>query len=175
MDLEQYEKLIEDFTNKRKGVSESKREDYTRGDKTDVLKNFKTVAEATGLDPLQVWMVYAHKHWDAICAYVQNHTESEPIEGRFGDLAVYLELGWGLINDKEGYSIGDSTSIYKKGDKVEIVDNKFNHGFEIGEVVTLNVKFEDYWLAESDVDTWNIREVEFEKVFSESTGRSFGI
>ncbi|HSH25272.1 MAG TPA: hypothetical protein VLA13_07025, partial [Massilibacterium sp.] len=64
---------------------------------------------------------------------------------------------------------------YKKGDKVEIVDNKFDHGFEIGEVVTLIEKVEDYWRAESDVDFWNIWEVEFEKVFSESTGRSFGI
>lgn len=107
MNAQEYDKLIEEFTEKRRGVSESKRKDYTQG-KRDVLTNFKQVAEYTGLTPLQVWMVYASKHWDSICSYVKNGTESEPIEGRFGDLAVYLELGWALIVEEQ-QNVGNRT------------------------------------------------------------------
>lgn len=101
MNLNRYTELIEAFTEKRKGISRAKREDYTKGS-DDVLANFKNVAESSGLSVEQVWSVYAHKHWDSIMNYVKSggQSESEPIEDRLGDLVNYLEIFWGIINDK---------------------------------------------------------------------------
>lgn len=75
--------------------------DYTRGD-ADRLSNFKRVAKAVGLTSLQVWYVYASKHWDAISVYVKTgRVESEGIAGRFDDLANYLMLGLALLAEPE--------------------------------------------------------------------------
>jgi len=71
--------------------------DYTQQSE-DVLSNFKVVAEQTGQTPLEVWSVYAAKHWLAIMSYVKNGAvKSEPITGRFRDLGNYLLLGEGLL------------------------------------------------------------------------------
>jgi len=109
MDINRYTELIEAFTEKRKGISRAKREDYTKGS-DDVLANFKNVAESSGLSVEQVWSVYAHKHWDSIMNYVKSggQSESEPIEDRLGDLVNYLEIFWGIINDKPEAGGGNS-------------------------------------------------------------------
>ena len=74
--------------------------DYTRHSE-DRLSNFKRNAEAVGLSPVQVWAVYAGKHWDAIMAFVKTgKTESEGIEGRLDDLHNYLYLLEGLLKEE---------------------------------------------------------------------------
>ncbi len=63
------------------------------------LENFVRNAIALGLEPEQVWAVYAGKHWDAIVQYIKDmqtgkeRTRSESIEGRMDDMIVYLLLG----------------------------------------------------------------------------------
>ena len=75
--------------------------DYTQ-QSDDVHHNFKIVAEQLGLTPLQVWAVYAEKHWLAIMTYIKHGAlASEPIESRFRDLGNYLLLGEGLLEDKQ--------------------------------------------------------------------------
>ena len=119
MRKEQYEKLIGELTESRTGISSAKRKDYTRGDE-DVLKNFKQVAEYTGLDPLEVWMVYASKHWDSICSYIKNGTESEPIRERYCDLLNYLELGYALIKEQQNEYTQINSSISSDSNLVGI-------------------------------------------------------
>lgn len=77
-----------------------KRPGYTLGNE-DVLKNFKRIAESTGLTPGQVWAVYASKHFQAICAIMcaPELPVSEAPLGRFADLLNYLRLGFALLND----------------------------------------------------------------------------
>ena len=71
----------------------------------DRLSNFKQNAERLGLTPLDIWAVYAGKHWDAIQTYVQDLRKGisrerlEGIEGRFHDLIVYAVLGLALVED----------------------------------------------------------------------------
>lgn len=73
----------------------------------DRLANFKRNAEALGLDPLQVWAVYAAKHWDSLMTFIKDigaetsRPRSEPIEGRADDLMVYLLLFKGLLYDQK--------------------------------------------------------------------------
>lgn len=73
----------------------------------DRLANFKDAAEALGIDPLTVWLIYADKHWTAVKTYVKDQQtgmdreRSEPIQGRFHDMIVYALLGLALIEDKE--------------------------------------------------------------------------
>lgn len=71
---------------------------YTFG-KEDVLKNFKSVADRLNLTPLQVWGVYALKHFDAITSFAgdPNIPQAEDISGRFADAINYLKLGYALI------------------------------------------------------------------------------
>ena len=119
MRKQEYDQFIKDLTENRTGISSAKRKDYTRGDK-DVLKNFKQVAEYTGLDPLEVWMVYASKHWDSICSYIKNGTESEPIRERYCDLLNYLELGYALIKEQQNEYTQINSSISSDSNLVGI-------------------------------------------------------
>lgn len=81
------------------GLNDSKGADYA-GDE-DALGNFKSAAEQLGIEPEQVWAVYAHKHWSAIMSFCKKgQTESEPIEGRLHDVIVYCLLLLGLNEDR---------------------------------------------------------------------------
>lgn len=77
--------------------------EYAPGE--DRLSNFKGNAERLDLTPLDVWAVYAGKHWDAIQTYVRDQRlgvsrpRMEGIEGRFHDLIVYAVLGLALVED----------------------------------------------------------------------------
>ena len=74
--------------------------DYTRR-AADRLVNFKTTATDVGVSPIQVWAVYASKHWNAIMTLVQTgKVESEAIEGRLDDLCNYLYLLEGLLKER---------------------------------------------------------------------------
>ena len=102
MEIEQYSELIKELTEHRRGLSASKRKDYTKGS-VDVLANFKNVAESTDLRPEQVLLVYMQKQFDAVANYVKSNgqSESEPIKERISDLLNYAELLWGLVNEKQ--------------------------------------------------------------------------
>src|SRR5690554_2159088 len=99
MDLEQYEKTVQELTDDRKQVSGSKRKDYTKGSE-DVLANFKNQAEDLGLRPEQCLAVHMEKQFSAVLNYIKTdgQSESEPIIKRIGDTINYLELLWSLIN-----------------------------------------------------------------------------
>lgn len=68
----------------------------------DVLTNFKTVATRLNLTPLQVWGVYAMKHFDAISSYAGDTSipQAEDISGRFADAINYLKLGYALVMEE---------------------------------------------------------------------------
>lgn len=101
MDRREYNLQVEYLLDEALQVSRDKGEDYTVGSK-DVLKNFKSVAERTGLDPKQVLGIYMMKHQDAIANYIKSNgqSESEPIKYRIIDNINYLLLLWGLIQDE---------------------------------------------------------------------------
>ena len=66
----------------------------------DKFANFKRVADAAGLDPLQVMYIYAAKHWDAVSTFVKTRKlASEPIESRFVDLLNYVFLMSGIVRE----------------------------------------------------------------------------
>ena len=59
----------------------------------DRLANFNRTAIALGLTPLQVWGVFAQKHWDAVMNYIRTGTQgAEGIESRLVDIANYARL-----------------------------------------------------------------------------------
>lgn len=99
------EQIFEPTVEKMRELGRVKGGEYS-GD-ADRLANFKRNAEALGLDPLQVWAVYAAKHWDSLMTFLKDlqtgtlRPRSESIEGRADDLLVYLMLFKGLIHDRQ--------------------------------------------------------------------------
>lgn len=98
MHVDDFYAIRKDLMDEALRVTQSKGADYTTGD-TDALKNFKSVAKDLGLTPLQVWGVYAKKHFDAVMAYAKTggQNESEPIKGRLIDVINYAALFYGLV------------------------------------------------------------------------------
>lgn len=89
--------LVEDEYRLWKG----KGDEYTIG--LDRLYNFTSVAEKLKLTPMQVWAVYASKHFYAILAYAASGKEGlEGIESRLADLSVYCKLGRLLVRKANG-------------------------------------------------------------------------
>jgi hypothetical protein len=72
------------------------------GKETDRLANFSEVAGEVSLDPLEVWYVFASKHYRAITSYIREKQvySNEPIEGRIDDMIVYLLLLKGIIHEQ---------------------------------------------------------------------------
>lgn len=74
-------------------LHEVKGRDYSGED--ECFSNFRRHAAELGLEPQQIWAVYASKHWDAVMTYVRegqndHYKPSEPIAGRIDDLILYL-------------------------------------------------------------------------------------
>lgn len=86
----------------RRTIVLAKRPEYTEGH-SDVLNNFKVVANELGLTPVQVWYVYFRKHIASIGQYAKDPTvpTSEPIDGRIMDAMNYLELLFALVNEDQ--------------------------------------------------------------------------
>jgi hypothetical protein len=84
------EKIFKPTIDEMQRIMLTKGAEYS-GD-NDRLANFKRNAAALGLDPLQIWAVYAAKHWDAVMQFVKDtgagkeRERGEPIEGRVDDL-----------------------------------------------------------------------------------------
>ncbi|HWQ08273.1 MAG TPA: hypothetical protein VN436_04175 [Holophaga sp.] len=105
MTPERFQALLEQTFAEARQLEQKKGGEYAPG--ADRLANFKSNAAALGLPPEAVWAVYAGKHWDSIRTYVSDivtgtqRERSEPIEGRFRDMLVYLLLGLGLVEERE--------------------------------------------------------------------------
>lgn len=73
----------------------------------DRLENFRRNGKAIGVPMEVIWRVYAGKHWDSITQYIKDiqtgkdRTRSEPMLGRFDDLAVYAILGKAIYLERE--------------------------------------------------------------------------
>ena len=102
MDAKTLNALVRASEDRMLQLEVQKGEEYVRGS-GDRLANFKRIAESLGLTPLQVWAVYANKHWDALLNYIRTGSvkSNEPIESRVDDLTVYLRLLRGLIVEHE--------------------------------------------------------------------------
>lgn len=100
MTHKEFEKVFDENLAIIRDIALTKGADYSSG--SDRLSNFKENAFQLGLSPVQVWGVYASKHWNAISAYVRKgQVESEPIESRIHDEILYLFLLLGLIEDSK--------------------------------------------------------------------------
>jgi hypothetical protein len=102
-----FQKLLdEEFEQLRKLVA-TKGEEYTRSD--DQLDNFKRRAEEGSLHPEQVWLVFAGKHYDAICSWIRREGQvlsDESIESRIRDLQVFLYLLQALVRERSPAPLG---------------------------------------------------------------------
>jgi len=99
--------LVRKSEQRRLELRVSKGKEYTRGE-VDVLSNFKRIAKALeGVTIMKengaaiVWLVYFHKHFDAIVSFIKNCQtfSGESIEGRVDDAHVYLDLFYGIVKE----------------------------------------------------------------------------
>jgi hypothetical protein len=87
------------FLGEMQGILVKKGADYSVGD--DRLSNFRMIAETTGLTMRQVWAVYVNKHLFAVMKWVrEGQVESEPIHGRFVDVANYMALADAIAREE---------------------------------------------------------------------------
>ena len=100
MTASEFENAMLALHNLRNKELEGKRPAYTQQSK-DVLYNFKTIAQLTGLKPLQVLNVYKTKHDMALNTYINSGLEAEPIATRCADLINYIELAYALILEEQ--------------------------------------------------------------------------
>lgn len=100
MDIHKFIELETELINSALNISKSKRPAYT-GNSNDVLKNFKSAAEAAGVAPLQAWAVLAKKHLDALLSFAKDQgiEQAEPLWGRASDAINYIVLGMALAID----------------------------------------------------------------------------
>lgn len=77
--------------------------DYRQGNDSDLLHNFRTVAESVGTDMEKVWFTYFYKHYSAMVTFIKEggQSESEPIEGRIKDQIVYLLLFYQMVQERK--------------------------------------------------------------------------
>jgi len=100
MNQPDYDAAIAELNQRALDIATAKRPGYT-GASTDVLHNFKWVANALGLTPMQVWAVYFLKHVTAITSYAKDPSipQAEALDGRFCDAKNYLDLGYGIMRE----------------------------------------------------------------------------
>lgn len=92
------------FFKDQNNIFSSKGPEYSSGAgaSEDRLANFRRSALAAGTTPLQAWLVFFLKSVDSVCSYVRKGSESEPIRGRYLDIANYAILGAALVSEGEG-------------------------------------------------------------------------
>jgi hypothetical protein len=100
MTYEDFLELQEKTFEKVRALRETKGREYAHD--ADTLADFKEVAEAAGVTPLQCWLVYVEKHQRAIATAVREggRVKSESLEDRITDVIVYHLLLLGLIQDE---------------------------------------------------------------------------
>lgn len=108
MNNDKFYALLEKMVLQERETMVGKGREYTIGS-DDKLANFKNVARDCGLTPLQVWFVYASKHWASICNFVKDGVEAsnEPIDGRIMDMRNYLALMQAIVQENRQPKIPD--------------------------------------------------------------------
>ena len=101
MTHEDYAQHVKEFTTEMTAVTTAKNPDYSAGT-DDAMGNYYECSEAGGITPIQAWSVLMMKHFTAIKRFIKTgRVSSEPIHGRFVDLANYAMLGDALVKDLE--------------------------------------------------------------------------
>lgn len=105
MQIEVYDELIEKFRLMARGIRAAKSPGYN-GERIDCLGQFKEIAAAAGISPMQAWAILFLKHVTAIMSFAKNPAipQAETLDGRFADAYNYIELGYGLMRDLGGYN-----------------------------------------------------------------------
>lgn len=136
MNKDAFDKLVQDTVKSTADLLIIKGEEYAGS--ADRLANFKRGSERIGVTPLQVSLIYASKHFDAICTYIRKDAEGqkqilgEPIDGRFDDLINYCMLMKALVVEsrEEKMKISESELTDKNGSSLSFVDMKEDSSIE---------------------------------------------
>lgn len=100
--LSDHQAFREEFHRQAAALFDAKDKEY-RGD-APPLSNFREAAEFLGVSPAHIALVFAYKHFRAICTYVKNPTPAceltEPIGGRLQDLSNFVWVLAALIEEQ---------------------------------------------------------------------------
>lgn len=94
--------LFESILKNQIEVTAAAQKEYARPE--NVFDNFDRLSVDMEMDRKKVLYVYMKKHLDAIRKFILDPANNirEPIEGRIGDVIVYLVLLQGMILDERG-------------------------------------------------------------------------
>lgn len=99
MTHQDYNAHVIEFTERMKSVTWAKNADYSAGT-ADAMHDYYAAAEECDVTPIKAWFVLFMKHVRAIQKFVRTgRVESEPMTGRFTDVANYAMLGDALVKD----------------------------------------------------------------------------
>jgi hypothetical protein len=96
--------IIADAMKRAEKLFATKNAEY--GDKTDILANFRRLADQQGVPMSTAWFFLAGKHIDTITQYVKdvrenkNRSRSEPIRDRIDDMVVYSILLLAIVAEE---------------------------------------------------------------------------
>ena len=96
--------IIADAMKRAEKLFATKNAEY--GDKTDILANFRRLADQQGVPMSTAWFFLAGKHIDTITQYVKdvrenkNRNRSEPIRDRIDDMVVYSILLLAIVAEE---------------------------------------------------------------------------
>ena len=97
-------------------IMNQKQPEYTNND-SDVLHNFKSIANRLILNPKEVWGVFLDEHIQAILSHVSNPEmhQAEPIMSRYADAINYLLLGFAMHIESMKQKPEDLNLVWDKG------------------------------------------------------------
>lgn len=96
--------IIADAMKRAEKLFATKNAEY--GDKTDILSNFRRLADQQGVPMSTAWFFLAGKHIDSITQYIKDvrdnksRARSEPIRDRIDDLVVYSLLLLAIVSEE---------------------------------------------------------------------------
>jgi len=107
---EDFDRVLKQTYRQLEQLATSKGKEY-RGTE-DRLANFRRYAAALDLDYRKVLLVYAGKHWDAICSYCKEGKvfSNESIDGRIDDLIVYMLLLKCMVYEQNTMQVREANS-----------------------------------------------------------------
>lgn len=111
MDRPTLDAFIQEEFQKIVHINDTKGHDYASQE--DALSNLKDAAKALGLNPAQVWAVFANKHWTSVLTFCrEGDVKSEPIEGRLHDVILYCLLLLALIKEETAFDQAGPTGQF---------------------------------------------------------------
>lgn len=96
-----FARMLTDMEAEERNIVVTKGSEYTHGH-DDRLVSFKETARFSGVEPLQVCMIYLNKHYQGLANFVKtgNVLSDEDVYSRIMDLRVYLALMRALIQEE---------------------------------------------------------------------------